>query len=88
MRGGGGVIKEDFKHSLHYGLVFPYFPSIFRWTQLSSPIKLGNNLFPFSHYILQIGNYIPNVPQGDIADSFQGLWFAYAKHHGYEIVIR
>ena len=35
---------------------------------------------------LQIGIYIPNLPQGCFADSFQGLWFGYAKHHGHSWV--
>ena len=54
-----------------YGLIFPFCASISRWAQMMLPITFGYKLFPFSHYILQINIYIPNVPQGYFAASFQ-----------------
>ena len=73
-----------------HGLVFPVCASIFRWTHLNLPITFGYKLFLFSHYIFQIGIYIPNVPQWCFAASivFQGLWFACAKRHGGRTVTR
>ena len=71
---GGGVYRRrysNFLHTMIYGLAFPFCASIFRWTQLILPMTFGSKLFPFSHYILQIGIYISNVPQGYFGASFQ-----------------
>ena len=71
---GGGVYRRrysNFLHTMIYGLSFPFCASIFRWTHLILPMTFGSKLFPFSHYILQIGIYISNVPQGYFGASFQ-----------------
>ena len=52
-------------------LLFSFCASIFRWTQLILPLTFGYKLFPFLHYILQIGIYIFNVTQGYFTASFQ-----------------
>ena len=70
---GGCLLKRGFKLSAHYGLRFclSILYIYFRWTQFILLITFGYKLFPFSHYILQTGIYIFNVPQGYFTVSFQ-----------------
>ena len=72
-KGGRGFYRRgdsNVPHTMVYGLVFPFCVSVFRSAQLILPITFGYKLFPFSHYILQIGIYTLNVPQGYFAASF------------------
>ena len=62
---------SDYLYTMLYGLVFLPCASIFRWTQLISPITIGYKLLPFSHYIRKIGIYISNESQGILVTAFR-----------------
>ena len=61
----GGVYRRGNSNFLHTMVWQSFFSILYIYFQMNSmilPITFGYKLFPFSHYILQIGIYIPNVP--------------------------